>query len=200
MDERDDDLEVDKTSERVLEAVRPYFGETLGALIDEVLKLGFKPHEVARGIYAMEGQGRLSMVNPNPPSGFMDYILSPYSLSYWLLLIYMAFQAYFILWMPQVYPLVYVRIIVAAVFLLYVPGYTLIEVLCPKTKELERLERIGLSIGLSVALIPLVGFMLNYTPWGIKLESSLISISLLTTVLGFVALYRKYTYWTIRLQ
>ncbi|MGD0804218.1 MAG: DUF1616 domain-containing protein [Candidatus Bathyarchaeia archaeon] len=197
MDERDDDLEVDEASERVLEAVRPHLGETLGTIVNEAPKLGFKPYEVARGIYAMETQGRLSVADPNPPSGFVGYLLSLYSLSYWLLLVFMAFQAYVIWWMPQVYPLTYLRIIVAVVFLLYIPGYTLIEALYPKAKELGRLERLGLSVGLSLALVPLVGLMLNYTPWGIRLESSLIGLSLLTAMLGLVAVYRKYGYWCL---
>ena len=196
--EETEEPEVDEASERVLEAVRPRFGETLGSLVGEAPGLGFKPYEVARGIYSMEAQGRLSVVDPNPPSGFAGYLLSMYGLSYWLLLVFMALQAYAILWMPQVYPLIYIRIVVAVVFILYVPGYTLIEALYPKAKELGRLERFGLSIGLSLALVPLVGLVLNYTPWGIRLEPSLISLSLLTAVLGLVAVYRKFGYWKMR--
>ena len=196
--EEQEEVEVDEASERVLEAVMPHLGKTLGALVDEAPGFGLKPHEVARGIYAMEAQERLVVEDPNPPKGFVGYLLSLYGLSYWLLLAFMAFQAYVILWMPQIYPLVYLRYVVAAVFILYVPGYTLIEALYPKAKELERLERFGLSVGLSLALVPLVGLVLNYTPWGIRLEPSLISLSFLTAVLGIVALYRKYDYWTMR--
>src|SRR4030042_1168050 len=46
---------------------------------------------------------------------------------------------------------------VGAVYVLYVPGYTLIEALYPKRNELERLERFALGVGLSLAVVPLVG-------------------------------------------
>jgi uncharacterized membrane protein len=97
--------------------------------------------------------------------------------------------------MPQVYPLVYVRYLCGALLVLYVPGFTLIEALYPKADELERLERFGLSVGLSIALVPLVGLVLNYTPWGIRLDPSLTSLMLLVLVLGFMGVYRKYGYW-----
>ena len=142
---RVEEVEVDEASERVLIAVRPHFGETVGAIVVGAPGLGLKPHEVARWIYAMEAQGRLGLADPNPPKGFPGYLLSFYGLSYWLLLAFMALQTYVILWMPQIYPLVYLRYVVAGVFILYVPGYTLIEALYPKAKELERRERLGLA-------------------------------------------------------
>jgi uncharacterized membrane protein len=52
-----------------------------------------------------------------------------------------------------------------------------------------------LSVGLSIALVPLVGLVLNYTPWGIRLDPSLMSLILLVLVLGVMGVYRKYGYW-----
>jgi len=44
-----------------------------------------------------------------------------------------------------------------------------VEALYPRGDELTPLERLALSIGLSLAVVPLVGLVLNYTPWGIRL-------------------------------
>ena len=51
---------------------------------------------------------------------------------------------------------------------LFLPGFTLIKTLFP-TREIDNIERTALSIGMSLALVPLVGLLLNYTPWGIRL-------------------------------
>jgi uncharacterized membrane protein len=53
-------------------------------------------------------------------------------------------------------------------------------------------------VGLSLALVPLVGLVLNYTPWGIRLEPSVISLSILTLALSLVSARRKLGY--IRLK
>jgi uncharacterized membrane protein len=86
-----------------------------------------------------------------------------------------------------------VRIAFGLPFLLFIPGYLLIFILFPKKKEyqgIQALERIGLSLGFSITLVSLVTFLLNYTPWGIRLEPILFSLFLLTEILGAIAIYR----------
>ena len=95
-------------------------------------------------------------------------------------------------------PLVYARYVLGTIYVLYVPGATLIEALYPRGDELEPLERLALSIGLSLALVPLIGLVLNYTPWGIRLVPVTISLALTSWLLGLVALYRKYRYFKLR--
>ena len=83
---------------------------------------------------------------------------------------------------------------------LYLPGFTFIEALYPKKDELEELERFALGVGLSLALTPLVGFVLNYTPWGIRLNPITSAISLLTLTFGLVGVIRKYQYNMLALE
>jgi uncharacterized membrane protein len=82
-----------------------------------------------------------------------------------------------------------IRVIVALPILILLPGYALIAALFPRRDDLDAIERVTLSFGLSIAVVPLVGLVLNYTPWGIQLEPVVISLVLLTvflTVLGGV--------------
>jgi uncharacterized membrane protein len=51
---------------------------------------------------------------------------------------------------------------------------------------IDGIERVALSIGLSVAVVPLVGLVLNFTPLGIRLVPIMVAISVLT--LGATAL------------
>jgi uncharacterized membrane protein len=80
------------------------------------------------------------------------------------------------------------------------PGYAFIEALYPQRGELEELERFALGVGLSLALTPLVGFVLNYTPWGIRLNPITVAITFLTLTLGLVSVYRKYQYHLLGLE
>jgi Predicted membrane protein len=74
------------------------------------------------------------------------------------------------------------------------PGYSIVEALYPRGDELAPLERLALSIGLSLAVVPLVGLILNYTPWGIRLIPIVISNTALTIALLTVAALRKARY------
>ena len=83
------------------------------------------------------------------------------------------------------------RIILTLPGLLFIPGYCLIAVLFPKKGDIGLLERVMLSIGLSIAIVPLIGLGLNFTPWGIRLEPVLISITLFTLAMIVVAQFRR---------
>ena len=83
------------------------------------------------------------------------------------------------------------RIVLTLPVILFIPGYGLIAALFPKEGDVDLLERIMLSIGLSIAVVPLIGLGLNFTPWGIRLEPLVVSIMLFTWVMIVVAQYRR---------
>lgn len=74
---------------------------------------------------------------------------------------------------------------------LFLPGYASITALFPAKNDLAGIERIALSFGLSLAVVPLIGFGLNYTPWGIRLLPILISLSIFTLIMCFLAYLRR---------
>ena len=45
------------------------------------------------------------------------------------------------------------------------------KILFPRKEDVERLELLGLSVGLSLVITSLVGLILNYTVFGITLKS-----------------------------
>ncbi len=83
------------------------------------------------------------------------------------------------------------RIILGLPFILFIPGYVTVLALFPDKEDLESIERIALSFGLSIAIAPLIGFGLNYTPWGIRLEPILVCLSAYNVGVGLVGLYRR---------
>lgn len=94
--------------------------------------------------------------------------------------------------LPSNSPAVFLRWILGSVFVLFIPGYVTVEALFPKSRELDTIERFALSVGLSLALVPMVGLLLNYTPWGIRLDPIVVSLIVLTCALAMVALSRQY--------
>jgi len=82
------------------------------------------------------------------------------------------------------------RIILGLPIVLFFPGYVLILALFPKKEGVTGIERIALSFGLSIAVVPLIGFILNYTPWGIKLYPILISLAGFILTMSGIAWYR----------
>ena len=83
------------------------------------------------------------------------------------------------------------RVILGAVFLMLFPGYTLIAALFPRKESLQAVERLALSLVLSFAIVPLVGLILNYTPWGIRLEPIFIAFAIFIFIASLVALFRR---------
>lgn len=75
------------------------------------------------------------------------------------------------------FPIKVLRIVLGLPFILFFPGYTLIAALFPRKIDLDAIERVALSFGLSIAIVPLIGLILNYTPWGIRLYPILLSLS-----------------------
>lgn len=176
-----------------LAIVKASQGETVEALIEKASKLGLKAYEAAEFLHQLSIEGKILLEDPNPPKNLLKYAGSIYSLWFWSVLASVALTIASIYAFPQHSPYIYLRYILGLIFVLYLPGYTLIEALYPKKEDLSSLERLALSIGLSLALTPLVGLVLNYTPWGIRLKPILVSLSLLTVFLALLALSRKFS-------
>jgi uncharacterized membrane protein len=77
------------------------------------------------------------------------------------------------------------------VFVLYVPGYLLQAILFPRVDELDRIERVALSLGLSVAVASLLALLLNWLPWGIRPWPIIVGQGSLIFCLMLLAVWRR---------
>ncbi len=163
---------------------------TLGELLARLR--GYPRHEVARAVHGLVARGFARLVDPRPPVSFGSYLASRYGTGLAAASSLVAL-CYLSVYLSEGSPvLAALRIVVGSLFVLFLPGYSLVEALYPGEGELSPLERLALSIGLSLALVPLVGLVLNYTPWGIRLGPVMASLSTLSLGLLLVAHYRKY--------
>lgn len=83
------------------------------------------------------------------------------------------------------------RIVLGIPFVLFFPGYILMSALFPRKASIDNLQRVALSLGMSIAIVPLIGLILNYTPWGITLESVLSSTTTFIVIMSVVAWIRR---------
>jgi len=83
------------------------------------------------------------------------------------------------------------RIILGVPFLVFFPGYTLTSALFPRKEEIASIERVALSFGLSVGVVPLIGLILNYTSPGIRLEPVLYSVAIFIFITSVIVWLRR---------
>ena len=85
-----------------------------------------------------------------------------------------------------------VRQVLGLIFILFLPGYVATAALFPENDQIDTIERVALSFGLSIAIVPLIGLGLNFTPWGIRLNPILASVSAFIVGVALVGWYRRY--------
>jgi len=79
-----------------------------------------------------------------------------------------------------------IQAVIGLPLVLFIPGYALSYAFFPKKKDLDLMERIALSFGLSFALIPLAVFFLNkFLKIPITVYSSF-SIVVAITLIGII--------------
>lgn len=175
--------------------------ETNNTLYNNINKLSSKLNmsrsKIIRIVYGLWKKGYIDLIPDKPINSFIKYIVSVEATNLYIIIIFIILNWLLVNFVESP-PLVYVRYVIGSIFILFLPGYALIEALYPKGEELDALERFALSIGLSLAIVPLVGLILNYTPWGIRLEPTTISLSILTFILYCYATYRKYRYYKLK--
>lgn len=85
----------------------------------------------------------------------------------------------------------FIRVVLGMPMVLFLPGYTLVAALFPGKEDLDWIERVVLSLGLSIAVVPMMGLWLNYTAWGIRLMPIIVSLSVFTLLMCGAAYYRR---------
>jgi uncharacterized membrane protein len=163
-------------------------------LEEYVRRLGEKSlWRALRKVYEKVESGELRLVDPKPPKTLVEFAMRlDYSLWFWTTTA-LVFLTLVVVYTTSAVPqLTVLRYFLGTLYVLYLPGYALVEVLYPERGGLKPLERLALSIGLSLAVVPLIGLVLNYTPWGIRLGPVIASLALFTLGISVVALVRKY--------
>ena len=169
---------------------------TVNQLVELVSReVGLPRSWVAYEVYLMWKRGELS-IEHEPPENAVMFLASVDGVWYWITLA-ITLASLIAVMLIKGGPLIPIRYLLGAISVLFMPGYSMVEALYPRGDEMAPLERLALSIGLSLAVVPLIGLMLNYTPWGIKLIPVVASNTALTIALLTAAALRKMRYASI---
>jgi len=192
---------IDEYIKNVIEKDKPETVEQLVNLVKlEYSRYGRK--EILERILELHGAGKIVLEEkPKPPSSRTGrYVFSRDAWWYWTVIVLAVATVFLVFTVPEdAFPLVYARYLLGSIFVLALPGYSFIKALFPKevpfktrSEELDSIERIALSIGMSLALVPLAGLFLNYTPWGIRLTPVTLSLLALTITFSTVGVIREH--------
>jgi hypothetical protein len=187
----------------ILEVVakeKPENMEKLNQLMLQQTRLN--PKSTTQLIIELENEGKLYFAKPEKPTpaSAREYVFSQKALWYWGIIALSIATTISVFTIPDAaYPIAYVRNFLGIILVLFLPGYTFIKALFPTTvpvktssESLDNIERIALSIGMSLALVPMVGLILYYTPWGIRLTPITLSLLALTAICATAALLREH--------
>jgi len=98
----------------------------------------------------------------------------------------------FLVLIITLFPSSILRIILGLPFVLFLPGYTLMASLFTKKSSLGNIERVVLSFVMSLVVVTLIGLLLNFTPWGIRLYPIIVSITIFIIITSVIAWFRRY--------
>lgn len=175
--------------------------------VEQLINLVRSKHSIPRrkildAIIKLQNQGKITLKQPKAQSDFTitEYIVSAKAYWYWTVIALSLATTILVFTVPEnAYPIVYARYILGSIFVLWLPGYSFIKALFPtkvpiqtSSENLDKIERIALSAGMSLALVPITGLLLNYTPWGIRLTPVTLSLLALTITFATVALLREH--------
>ena len=192
--------ELCQTIIKIVDERKPQTVKELIVLVKEQLQI--PDQEIVDSILQLQSEGKISLVKRPQvvPQNLLAYLKTEQTRWYWATVVTAIVTATVVFTIAEdLFPLVYARYILGAIFVLWLPGYTFIRALFPTkslTKKSENnldiVERIALSLGMSLALVPIIGLLLNYTPWGIRLTPIVLSLLALTLVFATIALIREH--------
>lgn len=166
---------------------------TLEEYVIKKLEKRTSKYAVLREVWVSAREEKLKLVDPDPPITLVSYVFRlDYTLWFWVSVILVVLTLGFVYVTEYLPILTPVRYVLGSIYVLFLPGYSLVEALYPREGDLTPLERVALSIGLSLAVTPLIGLVLNYTPWGIRLPAIITSTTILIITMLTTSLHRKY--------
>jgi len=182
-------------NETIIQIVKDKHPKTVKQLVELVHQQNPLPQqEILEHILHLQNQGKITFKEDTTfiPLSLQNYLSSSHSYWYWIIITLALATTITVFTVPEnAIPFVYARYVLGSIFVLFLPGYSLIKALFPE-KELDNIERVALSIGMSLALVPITGLILNYTPWGIRTTPVTLSLLCLTIIFATAAVIREH--------
>jgi len=192
----------DSMEDIIIKTINEQKPQTTRHLVDLIQKTtNLSENEIIKILNQLKAQDKINFnVKSETSPSFGTYLFSLESAWYWTIVAVALVTTLTVFAVPQdLYPIAYVRNVLGVIFVLFLPGYAFVKAVFQKkvpikttSDSFDNIERLVLSIAMSIALTPMVGLILYYTPLGIGLTPITLSLLALTIFFATAALAREY--------
>jgi len=127
-------------------------------------------------------------------SNFSAYLSSwEYGLKLWFFAVTTLASVAVVELLELGFPWVVLRWVAATFLLLFAPGFAVTWTLFPSKQQQSNLNRLALTIAISLFLVPVIGLVLNYSVIGIQSSPVALIVGAMTEGFLFVGAYREFT-------
>jgi uncharacterized membrane protein len=189
--EDDDSLRHELIKRRITEIIHSRPHPTIRGIINELQRTdkSISLVEIQEAFRSLQQDGIVRLYDPIELHSFGKYLR--HDTSFWIVCLIMAATLALVYFAPSDKLWVAIRICLGTVFVVLIPGYALVNLLVGRTK-INYLERLVLSIAASLAVITMIGLVLNSGPLGLELNVIVLSISCLSLIFMILASYRSF--------
>lgn len=192
----------DPTKNLIIKTINEQKPQTTRQLVDLIQKTTtLSKKEIVLALNELESENEIHLdVKSEKSTSLGNYPFSFEAAWYWIIIAVALVTTFLVFSIPiDSFPLAYVRNVLGVIFVLFLPGYAFVKAVFQKklpvktsSESLENIERFVLSIAMSIALTPMVGLILYYTPIGIDLTPITLSLLTLTIAFATIAMTREY--------
>ena len=184
--------------EYILNTISNESPKTVGQLVNSIQRKSNLPREeIMQHVLFLQDKRKILLQNELPISHkFRDYLFSIRAYWYLTIVALVIITTIIIIANLENTPIIgniikYARYLFGSIFVLFLPGYSLIKALFP-LKEIDNVERTALSIGMSLAIVAINALVLNFLPWGISTTPITLGLLGLTLAFSTIAVMREY--------
>lgn len=172
-------------------------GQRITKVGDAVISLqkldgSLKTEEIHDAIKSLERRGDVNLSEGSVKSSFLRNLADvEVNTPFWLAILSTAAIVITTFIFSQDAAWALAKRIAGAIFLFVIPGYVTINAFFARNR-LSYIERMALSVGLSLALTSLIGMVLAYGLSGIKLEPIIASMAAFVSVMALLGAYSDF--------
>jgi hypothetical protein len=193
----------EKLRKVIVETVEEEKPENLEQLVSHVRrKIPVSETVILKIVFALQNEGKIVLKSPpgQAPRTFVSYLKTRRAIWFWFtVLLSIATVISVISISENAPPLSYVRYVFGTLFVVLVIGYSLSMALFPSTlpvrtssSSLDSVERLVLSIAISLAIVPAIAMILGYSFFGLSSDTILFGVLTATMMFASVGVVREY--------
>lgn len=190
--------EISKIILDVIKERRPQSIRHLTGILKEDYHLHDK--EILNSILKLKAEGRILFESQIKNfHNFKTYLKTGNAIGYWITIVLLTMAVLVFIISDNVFPWILIKNLLSLLFILFLPGYVFTKAIFPIknpvksiNNKLEEIEKIALSIGLSIALVSIAGLLLYYSPWGLDNTTIVLFLVVFTSIFSTAALIKEY--------